>query len=111
MPRGRSTDEYVFARNNALVEILKSCKGKQNAIKSFEIARRLGEKGFSDSASSIHLTVSKLKKERTLPILFGVKGYWWALTRTEILETINELEMRRDALQEHIDHLRQFVID
>lgn len=107
---GRSTAEYAFKRDNALVEILRECKGRENCKKANELAKLLWSKGYSDKSASIHTIVSRIKKERTLPICFCADGYFWATTRSEIENTVAELESRRAALQEHIDHLKQFLV-
>ena len=111
MGKGRRTDEYVFKRNNALVDILSCHKGEHNSIGSKEISEQLKDLGYDLDRASVHQTIAKIKFERTIPICFSNKGYWWASSRSEIVKSIENLESRRKALKENIELLRKFVID
>ena len=99
----------VFKRDNLLLEFLKAHKGKANIVASKEISKFLEDNGYK--TSNVGSVISKIMYERNAPICFyNGKGYYWAQTREEIETTIADMESRRASLQEHIDHLKSFII-
>lgn len=100
----------VFKRDNLLLEFLKSHKGKSNMVTSKDVKKFLADNGYK--TSNVGNVISKIMYERNAPICFSNgKGYYWAQTREEIENTIADMEMRRASLQEHIDHLKNFIIE
>lgn len=56
--------------------------------------------------------INDIAKEWGLPICFiNAKGYFWATQKSDIQETIADLQSRINALQEHINHLKGFIIE
>jgi hypothetical protein len=73
------------------------------------VKKFLADNGFK--MTSVYNAIIKIMYERSAPICFSNgKGYYWAQTREEIESTIADMEMRRASLQEHIDHLKNFII-
>lgn len=102
----------VLARNNLLVEELRRHKGAENAMTSEQAQAFLEEHGFYTKARNIGTYINRLMLERCLPICYiNGKGYYWATKQSEIQATINDLQSRINALQEHIGHLKGFIID
>lgn len=109
MPRGKILD--VFKRDTLLFNWLREHKGEENRVTSHEIKKFLSDNGYSIKRNNVGSLVNKIMIERNAPICFSnVKGYYWATTREELEKTIADLESRRNALQEHIDHLKGFMI-
>ena len=104
------TEEYLFERDNAIVRILREFKGKNNCIKAKELSARLSLIGYTETSSALRGILARIKKDRTLPICFCDDGYFWATSQSEIRETIDALEAKMRGLQEHIDHLKQFLV-
>lgn len=109
MPKMTTIDS--FKRDNILLEFMKEHRGKRNNATSKEIADFLNSRGYETNTASVHSMVKRVMYERNAPIChINSKGYYWATSRDEIEATIADLEMRRVALQEHIDHLKNFII-
>ena len=107
----RKTNE-ILKKDNFLVEVLLDHKGRNNAISRYALAKCLTDNGFYAKPSTIHSIVARVIKERHLPICsINGKGYYWAKSREDILSCINELQMRVDSLTEHINHLKNFIIE
>lgn len=99
-------------RDNLLVDFLLDHKGRENAVNRYKIADYLTANGYSQNAGTIHLIIAKLIKERHLPICsVNSKGYFWAKTKADIVGCIEEMQGRITALQEHIEHLKHFVME
>lgn len=108
----RATELYTFKRDNLVVEIIMKHKGRHNAIKSTEICKILKEKGYETKSESVHMIVSKIIKERNLPIVSSSSfGYCWGNSKEDFLITINELQSKIEELNQRIDHLKRFVIE
>jgi arginine repressor len=108
MPRGKSYD--VFKRDTLLLDFLRAHKGEENIVTSQEIQEYLQENGYSVN-TGVASMVSRIMYERNAPICFSnAKGYYWATSREELEKTIADLESRRNALQEHIEHLKGFML-
>ena len=109
MPRGKSFD--IFKRDTLLLEFIKAHKGEENRVTSYELQKFLNEKGYSVKQKHICYLINKIMYERNAPICYiNAKGYYWARTKAEIEKTIGDMQMRRDSLQKHIDHLKNFII-
>lgn len=109
MARGKSLK--VFKRETALLEFMKNHKGKKNLVSSNEIRKFLSDSGCSVTKKSISGLIINIMYERNAPICYvNAKGYYWAQTREEIENTIADMESRIASLNEHIEHLRNFVI-
>lgn len=101
-----------FKRDSALLEFIKQHKGKDNKVTSREIADFLNKLGYNTNPNSVHVRINRIMYERNAPICsVNAKGYYWAVSRAEIEETIADIENRRSALKEHIDHLKNFIIE
>ena len=108
----RGTELYTFKRDNLVVKIIMQHKGRHNAIKSSEICKILNENGYETKSESIHLIVSKIIKERGLPIVSSSSfGYCWGNSKGDFLITINELQSKIEELNQRIDHLKRFVCE
>lgn len=102
----------VLKRDNALFDIIFEHKGSENAISRKELVSELNKKGFSADVSNIHITIGQLMEKRRLPIcsIFN-GGYYYPKNRSDIQRAIDELIKKRDGLQEHIDFLKEFIIE
>lgn len=109
MSRGKSFE--VFKRDSLLLEFMKEHKGEENRVSSTEIQKFLNDNGYSVKRNNVGSLMCRIMYQRNAPICFSnVKGYYWAKTREEIQKTIADMESRRASLQEHIDHLKNFII-
>ena len=98
--------------DNLLVEFLLDHKGKENVVSAKEISRFLTNKGFALKQQSVHTAISNLIAERHLPICsLNCKGYYWAQKKEDIVECIAHLKSRIDSLEDHIKHLRNFIME
>ena len=101
----------VFKRDNILVEFLYNHKGKENIVAKKEIAKHLEERGYKTKVSTINMKIRKLIFERKIPLCsINSKGYYWANTKQEILDTIADLEGRIDEMKNRIELLNSFVL-
>lgn len=99
-------------RDNLLVAYLLEHKGVENAVSRHEIARFIRSKGYPQSPDTVHGIIQRLLRERHLPICsLNRKGYFWAKSKSDILGCISSLNSRINALQEHIDNLKYFIIE
>ena len=99
-------------RDNLLIDYLLAHKGQNNAVQATEIVEYLTANNFPTAIGSIHILITKLKMERHLPICSTVAdGYFWAKSRAEIQAFIDHLQSRIDGLQEHIEHLKIFIME
>ncbi len=110
MARGKSID--VFKRDSLLLEFMKGHKGEENIVSSQEIQKFLSDNGYLVKRRNIGTVINRIMYERNAPICYAnSKGYYWARTRVEIEKTIYDMELRRASLQEHIVHLKNFIIE
>ena len=99
-------------RDNLLVEFLIDNKGRENAVSKYIIADYLTDNGYPQSAGTVHAIIERLIQERHLPICsINRKGYYLAKTKADILASIDELQSRITAMQEHIEHLKNFIME
>ena len=99
-------------RDNFLVDYLLEHKGQNNAVSATEISEYLTANNFPTAVGNIHTLITKLKMERHLPICSTIAdGYFWAKSRAEIQAFIDHLQSRIDGLQEHIEHLKNFIME
>ena len=99
-------------RDNLLVEYLLEHKGREKAVSRYDIAEYLTANGYTQRASTVHILISSILKERHLPICsVNGKGYYWAKTKADILSSIDELQSRITAMTEHIEHLKNFIME
>lgn len=102
---------YVFKRDTLLLNFLREHKGEENKVTSYDVQKFLGENGYSIKRNNVGSLINKIMYDRNAPICYSnTTGYYWATTREELEKTIADLESRRNALQEHIDHLKGFMI-
>lgn len=107
----RLTEISAFKRDNLLLEFLKAHKGIENIVSRSEIADYLTSYGWTTRADYINGLVKKVMYQFNAPICYqNGNGYYWAKTRNEIEQTVADMESRQRALQEYIDHLRNFII-
>jgi hypothetical protein len=110
MARRKSLD--VFKRDSLLLEFLKQHKGAENIVTSKEIMDFLNNNGYETIKSNVWQIIRRIMFERNAPICFSnAKGYYWAQTRAEIQTTIADMESRIFALNKHIEHLKNFIIE
>ena len=103
---------YVFKRDNFLLRFLKSRKGEENIASAKDICDYLNENGYKTNMGNVNPIIRKIMYEYNAPICSrNAIGYYWAKNRAEIETSIAELESRRASLQEHIDHLKNFIIE
>ena len=107
------TKDQVFKRDNLLVKVLReNHRGSENPMTSEQASKYLSEYGFSVKPRNIGTVVNRLAIEWGLPICYiNGKGYFWATKKCEIQNTIADLQSRINALQEHINHLNNFIIE
>ena len=99
-------------RDNLLVEYLLEHKGREKAVSRHDITEYLTANGYPQSAGTVHGIIERLIQERHLPICSAnKKGYYWAKTKADILASIDELQSRITAMQEHIEHLKNFIME
>jgi hypothetical protein len=99
-------------RDNLLVEYLLDHKGRENAVTRYDIAEYLTDNNYPTKPQTLHSIISKLIMERHLPICsINGKGYYWAKTKADILASIDELQSRITAMQEHIEQLKNFIME
>ena len=99
-------------RDNLLVEYLLEHKGREKAVSRHDIAEYLTANGYEQKASTVHMLIASIIKERHLPICSTVaEGYFWAKSLAEIQAFIDHLHSRIDGLQEHIEHLKNFIME
>ena len=109
MARGKIYD--VFKRDTLLFNWLREHKGEANKVTSHDVQKFLEENGYSIKRNNVGTLINKIMYERNAPICYSNStGYYWATTREELEKTIADLESRRNSLQEHIDHLKGFMI-
>lgn len=107
----RPADKKVFKRDTILFNWLREHKGEGNKVTAEEVQKFLMDNGYSVMRGNIGSLINKIMYERNAPICFSnTKGYYWATSRAELEKTIADLESRRNSLQEHIDHLKGFMI-
>ena len=110
--RNRTKSIDIIKRDNLLVELLLDHKGKDNALSRYEIANYLSKKNFPTKSQTVHSIIGKIMIERHLPICsLNGKGYYWAKTKADILSCIEHLQSRVDSLTEHIEHLKNFIME
>lgn len=106
----KNTRLKTHKRDNCLVDIIYSHKGKENAISTRELLRALEECGYKTKLDCIHTLVKKVMFERHLPICAMThKGYYWAESKQDLQSCINELQDKIGGLQERIDILNSFI--
>lgn len=97
---------------NATIELLLQHKGVENVISTKGIIQELAKQGFQIQIGTMHAIVGRVIKERHLPICsLNSHGYYWAKTKDDILSCVSHLQKRIESLQEHIDHLKNFIIE
>ena len=108
----RLTELQVFKRDNELVDFIKAHRGGESAVTTELICTHLAERGYPTDKRYIGHLINKLMYERNLPLCYiNGKGYYWAIRKAEIENTIIDLRCRINAMQEHIDHLNRFIVN
>lgn len=94
-----------------LVDFIIGNKGKANAVSRNVLAKYLTENGFKTRASSVNEIISKIIRERKVPICStNGKGYFWAESQADLVLSVNELKQRVNAINERIEILTHFII-
>lgn len=108
---GNKKSYDVFVRDTLVFNYLREHKGEENKVTSYDVQAFLEGHGYKIKRRNIGSLVNKIMYDRNAPICFSnKKGYYWATSREELEKTIQDMESRRRALQEHIDHLKGFMI-
>lgn len=101
----------TFKRDNLLVDFIYQHKGAKNVVSTKEIAKYIEERGYKQKVETINMIIRRLVFERKLPICsINSKGYYWANTKQEILDTIADLEGRIAEMKNRIELLNSFVL-
>ena len=101
----------TFKMDMKLLEYLKQNKGAENVRSRKEVKKFLDSEGYSIALSSVPATVSRVRQRFNAPICFvNSNGYFYATSKQELQSSIDDLEKRRDSLQEHIDFLKSFML-
>ena len=101
-----------FKRDNLLTEYLLAHKGIENAVTRHDIAKYLSENVYKQKPSTVHTIIYRIIRERHLPICSKQSyGYFCAKTKYDILTCIDELQARADSLLNHINHLKNFIME
>ena len=109
MARGKSYN--TFKRDTILFNWLREHKGEANKVTSLEVQMFLEDNGYKINKNNVGTLINKIMYERHAPICYSNStGYYWATSREELEKTIADLDSRRKSLQEHIDHLKGFMI-
>jgi hypothetical protein len=109
---GRIKSYDCFKQDSLLLEFMKKHKGNENVVSSKAICIFLNEHGYVVKTESVHTIIRRVMYEWNAPIChINSKGYYWAASREEILHTITDIELRILALQTHIEHLKNFIIE
>lgn len=99
-------------RDNLLVEYLLEHKGRENSVSRYDIAEYLTANGYEQKSHTVHGLIERIINERHLPICsINGKGYYWAKTKADIMASIDELQSRITAMTEHIEHLKNFIME
>lgn len=102
----------TLKRDNLLVDIIFQHKGKSNAIGTKEIVQLLTEKGYEMRADILHQTIRRVVTERRLPICSVCHhGYYWATSKKDVQNAIDDLQGKIQGLQERIDLLKNFIYE
>lgn len=97
-------------RDNLIVQIIRGCVGKENAINGKDLARILTEKGYPTKHDYIHDIVSNLIKERFLPICsLSHKGYYFPKNKQDIEIAIEQLQSKANEYLNRIEFLKSFI--
>ena len=108
---GRKSPLYTFNRDNLIVGIIRQHEGIENAINSCELVKLLKDKGYEVKCQTIHTIMSKIIRERNLPIVSSSSwGYCWGNKRSDFEVAVKELQMKVDELNKRIAHLNKFII-
>lgn len=100
----------VLKRDNLIVDIIRSHIGEENAISCKEITKLLQENGYSTKNNTVHTIVSKIIRDRYLPICsLNGKGYYFPKNKQDIESAIAHLQSRVDEIQSRIGFLKQFL--
>lgn len=107
------TKDQQFARDVILLGVIKEHKGCENAITSAEIMKYLAERGYYISHNShLRRMIRKVMYEFHAPICHKTDvGYFWAKSREDILVAVSDIEGRISSLKEHLEHLKNFLVD
>ena len=100
-----------FKMNMKTLEFLRANKGKENIKSRKDIKKFLDAEGYSLSEGSVPILVERVRVRFNAPICFiNSKGYFYAASREEIQDTVDDLERRRAALKEHVEFLKSFML-
>lgn len=109
MAKKGQTFEKNAKLENLLVDFMIKHKGAENIVSSKELADFCSKQGLSILPRTAGMKLVKLSVERHLPICHMHGGYYWAKTKDELLNSVADLQMRKNALQERIEHLQSFI--
>ena len=101
----------TFKRDNLIVSIIREHVGAENPIGGEELAKMLNDRGFPTKHNTIHSIISKLIKERYLPICsLGGRGYYFPKDKEDIEKAIEHLQARADELLVRVEFLKRFIL-
>lgn len=89
-----------------------STKTKDNPIKSEEICKRLNEKynfGCKMTGARLRKITNFIRSEGILPVIATSNGYYCSYDKNEIIEQIQSLNERADAILRSANGLRKFL--
>ena len=105
--------EDLIKRDACILSFLQKHRGRENAVTSSVIIKHLDGYGYhiSDN-SSLRKIIRKAMYEYSAPICHTTNtGYFWATSREDILVAISDIEGRISALNEHLIHLKKFIVN
>lgn len=91
-----------------IIEGFLNHKGIQNAIMSKEIVRKMKEKGYNITDVRLRKIVNHIRSKGLAPICSSSKGYWYSTVETEIMDEINSLTQRANAIMSAIKGLNEY---
>ena len=99
-------------RDRLLAEFLQHHKGRANVVGRTEIAEFLTANGYEQKATTTNMLVRTVMYDRRLPICeINGRGYYWAESKSDFEDTINDLEKRIASMREHIEFLKSFMYE
>lgn len=94
-----------MTQHNAVHEILKEHRGKNNAITSREIKEEVGVRDTHDTNPNVRDIIRDLIEHHGVPILSHNGGYYIARNEEEVDEYVDRLESRREEIASRRDNI------
>ena len=106
------TRKETNKRDTLLRNLLFKHKGFENAIKTKDICADMRAYGYKIQARSLPNIIKRLRKERGLPISYArEKGYFIAISKSDIQRAIADMELQINALQTTINFMKGFYLE